>query len=57
MSDRKDDGVVDEFGQVWNYPNLFVADGSIIPTALAIVPSATISALAERTADHLAGIS
>ena len=57
MSDRKDDGVVDEFGQVWNYPNLFVADGSIIPTALAINPSATISALAERTADHLAGIS
>jgi cholesterol oxidase len=53
MSDSKDGGVVDEFGQVWNYPNLYVADGSTIPSALAINPSATICALAERTADHL----
>lgn len=53
MSDRKEDGVVDEFGQVWNYPGLYVSDGSIIPTALAINPSATISALAERIANHM----
>jgi cholesterol oxidase len=53
MSDRKEDGVVDEFGQVWNYPGLYVSDGSIIPTALGINPSATISALAERIANHM----
>lgn len=53
MSDSGEAGVVDEFGQVWNYPNLFVVDGSIIPTALAINPSATISALAERAAEHM----
>ncbi|MBV8137649.1 MAG: GMC family oxidoreductase [Deltaproteobacteria bacterium] len=53
MSDTPDVGVVSEFGAVWNYPNLYVADGSTIPTALAINPSATISALAERTAQHL----
>jgi cholesterol oxidase len=53
MSDRKEDGVVDEFGQVWNYPGLYVIDGSIVPTALAINPSATISALAERIANHM----
>jgi cholesterol oxidase len=53
MSDRKEDGVVDEFGQVWNYPDLYVSDGSIVPTALAINPSATISALAERIAQHM----
>jgi cholesterol oxidase len=53
MSDGKEGGVVDEFGQVWDYPNLYVADGSTIPSALAINPSATICALAERTADHL----
>lgn len=53
MSDREQDGVVDEFGQVWNYPNLYVADGSIIPTALAVNPSATISALAERVAFYM----
>jgi cholesterol oxidase len=53
MSDRKEHGVVDEFGQVWDYPGLYVGDGSIIPTALAINPSATISALAERIANHM----
>lgn len=54
MSDNPRSGVVNEFGELWNYPNLFVSDGSTIPTALAINPSATISALAERTADHIA---
>jgi cholesterol oxidase len=42
--------VVDECGRVWNYPNLYVADGSIIPTALSVNPSNTIAALAERIA-------
>jgi cholesterol oxidase len=53
LSDRPEDGVVNEFGQVWNYPGLYVSDGSIIPTALAINPSATISALAERIAAQM----
>lgn len=53
MSDDKNEGVVNEFGEVWNYPNLYVSDGSIIPTALSVNPSATISALSERIADHL----
>jgi cholesterol oxidase len=53
MSDDKDQGVVNEYGEVWNYPNLYVSDGSIIPTALSVNPSATISALSERIADHL----
>ena len=53
MGKSATEGVVDEFGEVFNYPNLYVADASIIPTALAINPSATISALAERIADHI----
>jgi cholesterol oxidase len=53
MSDDPKEGVVNEFGEVWNYPNLYVSDGSIIPTALSVNPSATISALSERIADHL----
>ncbi|HEY7784221.1 MAG TPA: GMC family oxidoreductase [Pyrinomonadaceae bacterium] len=53
MSDDASAGVVNEFGEVWNYPNLFVSDGSIIPTALSVNPSATISALSERIADRL----
>lgn len=54
MSDDPKEGVVNEFGEVWNYPNLYVSDGSIIPTALSVNPSATISALSERIADHIA---
>ena len=42
------DGVVDHRGQVFGYPNLFVADGAIVPEALGVNPSRTIAALAER---------
>jgi cholesterol oxidase len=54
MSDEPDKGVVNEFGEVWNYPNLYVSDSAIIPTALSVNPSATISALSERIAEHIA---
>jgi cholesterol oxidase len=53
LSASPGDGVVNEFGEVWNYPNLYVADGSVIPAALSVNPSATISALAERMAFHM----
>lgn len=53
MAEDADGGVVNEFGEVFNYPGLYVADGSIIPTALSVNPSATISALSERIADHI----
>lgn len=53
MADDPSQGVVNEFGEVWNYPNLYVSDGSVIPTALSVNPSATISALSERIAEHI----
>lgn len=53
MSDDKEQGVVNEYGEVWNYPNLYISDGSIIPTALSVNPSATISALSERIAAQI----
>ncbi len=51
-------GVVDHRGRVYDpsrglnaiHSGLFVADGSIIPTAVGVNPLLTISALAERTA-------
>jgi cholesterol oxidase len=43
-------GVVDFRGQVFGYPGLFVADGSIVPKALGLNPSRTIAALAEHIA-------
>lgn len=55
MSDDPEQGVVNEYGEVWNYQNLYISDGSIIPTALSVNPSATISALSERIAEHIVG--
>lgn len=43
-------GVVDHRGQVWGHPGLYVADGSVIPGPLAVNPSMTIAALADRIA-------
>jgi cholesterol oxidase len=53
MADSRGEGVVNCHGAVWDYPNLYVADGAIVPTALGVNPCMTISALAERIAEHL----
>lgn len=53
LSATAQEGVVNEYGEVWSYPNLYLTDGSVIPTALSVNPSATISALAERAAFHM----
>lgn len=40
-------GVVDDKGQVFGYPGLYVADGSVIPVNLNANPALTITAVAE----------
>jgi choline dehydrogenase-like flavoprotein len=45
--------VVDQFGRAHDTPNLFVCDGSILPTQGSANPGLTIQALAARTADYL----
>lgn len=50
VSDTPATGVVNPQGELHGTPGLFVADGSLIPTALATNPSYTITALAERVA-------
>ncbi|MGI8690677.1 MAG: GMC family oxidoreductase [Thermomicrobiales bacterium] len=45
--------VVDKFGRAHDIPNLFVCDGSILPTQGSANPGLTIQALAARTADYL----
>jgi len=41
---------VDEHGEVFGYPGLFVSDGAAVPTSLAVNTSLTILANAERVA-------
>jgi choline dehydrogenase-like flavoprotein len=45
--------VVDGFGRSHSIANLFVCDGSILPTQGSANPGLTIQALAARTADYL----
>jgi choline dehydrogenase-like flavoprotein len=45
--------VVDGLGRTHDIPNLFVCDGSILPTQGSANPGLTIMALAARIADHL----
>jgi cholesterol oxidase len=51
LGDTPANGVVNHCGEVFNYPNLFVVDGAIIPRPLGVNPSRTIAALAERICD------
>jgi cholesterol oxidase len=47
------DGVVDSHGRVFNYPGLYVADGSVMPGPVGANPSLTIAALADRFAEGI----
>ena len=47
MGDNIDSGVVDDKFEIFNYPGLYVIDGSVIPSNLGVNPSLTITALAE----------
>lgn len=46
---------LDEYGRVRGIDNLFVSDGSALPTAGGVNPSLTIAANALRIGTHLAG--
>ena len=45
---NEEQGVIDTRHEVFNYPGLFVADGSVIPANLGVNPSLTITAMTER---------
>jgi cholesterol oxidase len=53
IADSADAGALTPFGEVWEYPNLFVADGAAVPRAIGANPALTIAALAERTAEYI----
>jgi cholesterol oxidase len=47
MGATPDKGVVGRNGEVFGYPNMFIADGSVVPANLGVNPSLTITALSE----------
>jgi choline dehydrogenase-like flavoprotein len=47
--------VIDSDHRVWEIPNLFVCDGSVMPTQGSANPALTIMALASRLAERFAG--
>ena len=53
MSGSPDRGVVDTDHRVRGWDDLYVVDGSVLPTALGVNPSETIYALAHRAASRL----
>mgnify|MGYP003685506281 CR=1 FL=1 len=59
LGDSIDSGVVSaktsNFGEVFSYTNLYVCDGSIIPSGLGANPSLTIAALSEKIAEGITG--
>ncbi|HEX8858283.1 MAG TPA: GMC family oxidoreductase [Actinomycetes bacterium] len=55
MAAGERDGVVDRNLRSFAVPNLYICDGSVLPTQGSANPALTIMALAARCADHLAG--
>ncbi len=53
MGRDEDEGVVDSYGRVFNYPGLLIVDGSILPGPVGPNPSTTIAAVAHRAAERL----
>jgi cholesterol oxidase len=48
MGASPDDSVTDVWGQVHDYPGLYVLDGGILPESTGVNPTATIAAVVER---------
>jgi choline dehydrogenase-like flavoprotein len=53
MGTDADSSVIDADHRVWGVPNLFVCDGSVMPTQGSANPALTIMALASRLADRM----
>ncbi|HEV8560207.1 MAG TPA: FAD-dependent oxidoreductase [Actinophytocola sp.] len=53
MGRHPGEGVCDAFGEVFDHPGLFIADGSVMPGPVGPNPSLTIAAFADRLATRL----
>ncbi|MCF6158011.1 MAG: GMC family oxidoreductase [wastewater metagenome] len=53
VGSNESEGVVDLYGRVFGYKNLYVSDGSIFPTSVGSNPAMSIAAWGERVAEHI----
>ncbi len=53
MGRNSAEGVVNAYGEVFNYAGLYIADGSVLPGPVGANPSLTIAALSDRSADAI----
>jgi len=53
MGSDPETSVVNGWHQCWDVPNMFIMDGSVLPTGGVVNPTPTISALALRAAEHI----
>ncbi len=53
MGRDENEGVVDSYGEVFNYPGFFIADGSVMPGPVGANPSLTIAALSDRFSERV----
>ena len=51
MGNSPEDSVVDHTGRAHTVPNLYIVDGSTWPTSAGVNPTATVAAMALRTAE------
>ena len=52
MADSAAEGAVNQWGEVFGHPGLFVVDGAAIPRLIGLNPARTIAVVAERMATH-----
>lgn len=53
MGTDPSNSVTNQWGQTWEVPNLYIMDGSLLPTGGAVNPTSTIGAVVLRAASHL----
>jgi choline dehydrogenase-like flavoprotein len=53
IGNTPEDSTCNSVHQTWEVPNLFVVDGSSLPTSGSVNPTSTITAVALRCADHI----
>ncbi|QRI66624.1 GMC family oxidoreductase (plasmid) [Shinella sp. PSBB067] len=53
MGDDPQTSVVDAYGRLHDVANLFIMDGSVMPTSSCVNPTGTVAALALRSAEHV----